>query len=254
MQDSVDILPILDDNYVFIIRNQKDSNLIIVDPGAADPCTDYIQLHQSQLTGHLTSLITHHHPDHIDGIADLQKKYFDLKVFAPEKNREQIPWGTRYVKNDDQINTGSFNFEVMELPGHTLGICGYFEPERQWLFSGDVLFGLGCGRLFEGTPEMLFNSLKKIKELPALTKIFCTHEYTTTNMKFVEKLIAENKIPNGFDFQCFDSYKAKIKQLRFEKKPTVPLILETELACNPFLLAKTVQELGDLRQMRNQFR
>lgn len=247
----VDLVPLLDDNYVFMIRNSEDKNVILIDPGDADPCKVYIEKHNLDLN---TLLITHHHPDHIEGIPKLKTEHPDLKIYAPEKNRLQIPWATKYLKDGDQISSGFFQFEVFELPGHTLGICGYFEPKQQWLFSGDVLFGLGCGRLFEGTAEMLFESLKKIKDLPAQTKVFCSHEYTMTNLRFVEMLIDENKIPAGFDHEHFNHYRGNIKSNHLEKKPTVPLYLKTELLCNPFLLASTAEELGELRRLRNHFR
>lgn len=244
MNSFVDIVPILDDNYVFMIRNHNSNDLVIVDPGDAAPCMDYIREHNLNLR---SLLITHHHPDHIDGIQPLKKSYPQLEVFAPEKNSSQIPWATTYVNNNSTLEIGSFRFNVFEPPGHTLGICGYFESNHHWLFSGDVLFGLGCGRLFEGTAEMLYTSLNKIKNFPSDTKIFCTHEYTSTNMHFVEKLIAENKVPLGFDENRFNKYKSDLKN------PSVPLLLETELHCNPFLLAMTVSELAELRQLRNKF-
>lgn len=251
MQAFVELLPILDDNYVFMIRNQDDKNLIIVDPGDADPCKNYIDSNHLKLSA---LLITHHHPDHIAGVSKLKESLGDFSISAPEKNRAQIPWANRYVKDGDQIRIGNFKFETIELPGHTLGICGYFEREQQWLFSGDVLFGLGCGRLFEGSAEMLFESLKKIKSLPARTTIFCSHEYTTTNLRFVEKLIEDEKIPKGFNQQHFEYYREEIKNLRRDKKPTVLLNLKTEMLCNPFLLAATADELGELRRLRNQFK
>ncbi len=245
MNKLVDIVPILDDNYVFMIRDQQSKDLVIVDPGDAAPCEDYIRQHGLTLR---SLLITHHHPDHIDGIVSLKQTHPQLEVYAPEKNRAQIPWATTYVKNNDAVKTAAYNFSVFELPGHTMGICGYYEANNHWLFSGDVLFGFGCGRLFEGTPELLFASLDKIKNLPADTKVFCTHEYTRTNMRFVEKLIAENKMPMGFDKNRYENYSLNFK------KPSVPLDLETELHCNPFLLAKSASELGELRQLRNQFK
>lgn len=251
MRAFVELIPILDDNYIFMIRNHEDQNLIVVDPGDSKPCKDYIDSNQLKLT---SILLTHHHPDHIGGVLDLKLNHPDLLICAPEKNQLQIPWASRYVKNGDQIQIGTFNFEITELPGHTLGICGYYEREQQWLFSGDVIFGLGCGRLFEGTADMLFESLKKIKSLPPQTTIYCTHEYTTTNMRFVESLIEQEMIPKGFNHQHFAHYSEEIRNRCNDKKPTAALNLKTELMCNPFLLAETAEQLGELRRLRNQFK
>ena len=124
MHAFVELVPILDDNYVFMIRNHEDRSLIIVDPGDVDPCINYIKSNDLNLSA---ILITHHHPDHIGGIPALKKIYIGLPISAPEKNRTQITGATGYVNHGDQIQVGSFKFEVLELPGHTLGICGYFE-------------------------------------------------------------------------------------------------------------------------------
>lgn len=251
MQTEVNLIPILDDNYVFLLSAENQSKVCLVDPGEAKQCLEVLHKNQLDLQA---ILITHHHADHIDGIIALKERFPRAQVFAPIKNKGQIPAVDHYVEDGRKIDLEFFRFQTIELPGHTLGILGYFEYQRNWLFSGDVLFGLGCGRLFEGTPQMLFHSLGKIKQLPSETLIFCTHEYTSTNLRFTEMLISERKIPKKFNPEIFQKYKKDVSLQRSLDKPTVPLQLSIQLKCNPFLLAETVEELAELRAVRNHFR
>ncbi|MCX7978558.1 MAG: hydroxyacylglutathione hydrolase, partial [Bdellovibrionaceae bacterium] len=132
---------------------------------------------------------------------------------------------------------------VLHLPGHTLDHIAWYEPHHGWLFSGDVLFGLGCGRIFEGTLEQAHSSLHRIKQLPPQTKVFCTHEYTEKNLGFCKT----------FGLKVQKEYEQKILRLRQNSLPTVPLLLSEELASNPFLLTSELRAFGQLRQSRNIF-
>lgn len=248
---NVDLIPILDDNYVFLIKTEKSSDVILVDPGESQKCLSVLSARGLNL---VALLITHHHNDHIDGIVELKEAFPNLKVYAPLKNKNEIASANYFVEEGVKISIGEFTFEVLELPGHTLGIVGYFEPQQKWLFSGDVLFGLGVGRLFEGTPQILFESLSRVKALPPETLVFCTHEYTSTNVRFTEKLLLENKVPRKFNRDNFARYKRDVEIKRAAEKPTVPLVLRAELLCNIFLIVESSGELGELRRIRNGFR
>ncbi len=177
--------------------------------------------------------------------------------YAPLKNKNQIPSVDAWVQDQQRVRIPQGEFEVIELPGHTLGIVGYLNRKSKCLFAGDVLFGLGCGRLFEGSPEVAFNSLAKIAGLEPSTSVYCTHEYTLSNLQFVESLRAQKKLPEHFDFQFFETYKARTLKMRAASLPTVPLSLKAELKVNPFLLCVVAKDLAlftKLRDERNYFR
>lgn len=219
----VEKLPILTDNFVFIIYRGQDC--IVVDPGEATAVIEYIKEKKLNLKA---ILITHHHHDHVGGVgALLQEK--KVPVYGPAK--ENIPHRTHKLNDQDSLRLLDLDFEVKLLPGHTLGHIAYWIPEQKWLFSGDVLFALGCGRLFEGTPAQMLESLEKIKALPNESLIFCTHDYFPTNKKFCEA--------QGLDISEYDSLH--------------PLILAQEKEFNPFLIAKNLEEFTQRRQDRNRF-
>lgn len=246
------LIPVFTDNYIFVLENTDLKSCAVVDPGSAKEVIQFLADHSLKLE---TVLITHHHWDHIDGLAELlasQKSAVpSIKCFAPAKNKKEISQATSYVSEGDFVEAIGLRFEVMELPGHTIGHIGYFAPETSWLFSGDVLFGLGCGRLFEGTAEQQFDSLGKIKKLSPAAKVFCTHEYTERNLSFCKQILLPNGLPpNPADLKIYEDH---LLQLRSQGKPSVPLALAEELKCNPFLLAKDVREFTDIRLMRNNF-
>ena len=237
----VDLLPIFDDNYIFVIIHPASKECLFVDPGTLDELPTYVREHGLTPRG---VLITHHHHDHIGGVRDVLKHWF-IPVFAPAQNKMQIPEATNWVKDQDVVSVGPFTFGVMALPGHTLGHVAYFNVENNWLFSGDVLFGLGCGRLFEGTFEQAFQSLQKIKALSPSTSIFCTHEYTEANLNFCKSLPPFS--------EALQVYEQDLLKKRSKDQPSVPLNLKKELQANPFLLAKDVLEFQNLRELRNKF-
>jgi len=245
----VELIPILDDNYVFLIQNKLTGKVALVDPGQAQPCLK--SLKQQGLVLDFI-LITHHHHDHIDGIQELRQNFPKALLYAPEKNKVQIPNANFYLKEGDHLKLeGLAEFEVIGLPGHTLGHIAYFQSQKEWLFSGDVLFGLGCGRLFEGTPQAAFESLQKIKKMPDEIQVFCTHEYTQANLNFLEQLIENNRI---LVTPPLWGYKKNLLQKRAKSFPSVPLKLGDEKSCNPFLQAEKVEDFAELRLMRNTFK
>jgi hydroxyacylglutathione hydrolase len=251
----VDLIPILSNNYVFAIRKIGSSSVVIVDPGEYQKVQHYIDLNQLKLEG---ILLTHHHSDHIDGVQELiEKNQIQstkvIPIYAPEKNRNEIKFATNYLSEDDRVNILGFDWKVLELHGHTLGHIAYLNEELRFLFSGDVLFGLGCGRLFEGTPEQHYRSLNKLKALNSNIMVFCTHEYTHRNLEFCHYLIQKKMIPLNFSIENFQEYEKVLRAKLNENKPSVPLNLGREIKCNPFLLSESLEEFTNLRMMRNKF-
>jgi hydroxyacylglutathione hydrolase len=235
----VHVLPILKENYVFILENA--GGAVVVDPGDGKAVIDFLWKQGLTLMG---ILITHHHWDHVDGVADLLK-HEPVPVWIPAADKDRWPWGQNLVREGDEFPIAGFHFSVVELPGHTLDHVAYYERAHGWLFSGDVLFGLGCGRLFEGTPEQMYRSLMKIKALPTETAIYCTHEYTKTNLAFTEGL--------DLDLPALPEYRGRIRAAREAGHPTVPLSLADEAACNPFLTAPNATVFAERRELRNHF-
>lgn len=241
------LLPIFEDNYIFAIpvgdpRRGGERDVVLVDPGDGQAALEWIA--REEWTPH-GILLTHHHDDHIGGVPLILEEY-PVPVWGPMKNAEQIPDMTDPVNEGDILKFAGVTLQVLDLPGHTLGHVAYWDEKNRRLFSGDVLFGLGCGRLFEGTPETMFESLSKIKALPDSTEIYCTHEYTESNLKFCLETDPEPK--------RYDDFAKKLAELRARGEPSVPLSLATEKKLNPFLLATTAEDFRAKREARNQFR
>lgn len=243
----VQLIPIFEDNYVFVLIDEAHRQAVIVDPGDSSSVTNFLRQEDLKLQG---ILLTHHHNDHVGGVRELQKE-FSPPVYAPLKNQHQIPYADHYVQEGEHLELGAFDISVMELPGHTLGHVAYWEEKTKWLFSGDVLFGLGCGRLFEGTFEQMFKSLQRIKNLPPETQIYCTHEYTEANLQFCKMLSSLDDTPLTGDDEHLELYANELRNRRRLSLPSVPLKLFVELQVNPFLLAKTVSQFTYLRELRN---
>ncbi len=215
-------IPAFNDNYIWLIEN-SDGYCAIVDPGDAKPVIRYLQEHDLELNA---ILITHHHNDHIGGISELLRQYPSINIVGPES--EAIPSLTHKVKDGDSIDLFGYMFTVMDLKGHTSGHIGYFGNEK--LFCGDVLFSAGCGRIFEGTMNDMYESLNKIAQLPENTAIYCAHEYTASNIAFALAVDPENK--------DLLEYRENVNHLRAHKKPTLPTTVALEKKINPFLRVK----------------
>ncbi|WP_286232531.1 hydroxyacylglutathione hydrolase [Thalassotalea sediminis] len=214
------------DNYIWALHIAGFSKLVLVDPGDASVCIDYIERNNLELDA---ILITHHHPDHVGGIDELieysAQKHWNVDVFGPK--HDKIPSITHFVNNDDtiEINTLSLRLKVIALPGHTLEHVAYFN--NTMLFCGDTLFSAGCGRLFEGTPKQMLNSLKYLASLPENTRVYCTHEYTLANVNFALTIEPSNtELVN---------YYNKVVKMREQDMITLPSTIKQELAINPFL-------------------
>ena len=215
---NIHTLPAFSDNYIWLIEF-GDHQAAVVDPGDANVVLQALEEHELNLTA---ILITHEHWDHVDGIEGLLAQHA-VPVFGPENGN--IPNLSNPVTESDKINLGELEFEVLETPGHTADHIAYVG--HNVIFTGDTLFAAGCGRLVGGKAEQLHNSLKKIAELPIDTSVYCTHEYTLSNLHFAQAVEPDNK-------QIQQRQKAEEKK-RQRGEPTVPSTLELELATNPFL-------------------
>lgn len=245
----VELLPIFDDNYIFVLINEDLQSAVVVDPGESAAAEDFLLKHDLTLAG---ILLTHHHADHIGGVHALKTR-FPCPVYAPVKNKTQIPFADHYLREGDIVTLPPFSFQVLELPGHTLGHIAYWNSEHKWLFSGDVIFGLGCGRLFEGSYEEAFHSLQRIKALPPESLIYCSHEYTQSNLQFCRSLSADNNSPLSGKAMPLEAYATELHNKRSHQLPSVPLKLGIEVTANPFLLARDVAQFRYLRDLRNRF-
>ena len=230
----IDPIEAFQDNYIWLIHN--DQNSIIVDPGDAKPVISALERKKLNL---VAILITHHHADHIGGVIALQEKYPHIKIFAPQKDKYDFV--NISLKNGDEINIPELqiNYKIIEIPGHTRGHIAYYDKKN--LFCGDTLFACGCGRIFDGTHEQMYNSLKKISALPKSTKVYCAHEYTKKNIAFALSLN-----PNDVNLKSREKLLSNVKN-------TIPSSLEEELKTNPFLKCTSFEAFKKLRDLKDQY-
>jgi len=237
----VEIIPCLQDNYSYLIIDKTNNNACVVDPSEAKPIINFIENNKINLKYILN---THHHYDHIGGNLELKRKYNSTIVgFEGDKNR--IPEIDILVKDNKVWKAGNFEANIIHMPGHTSGHIGYHFINEKMIFTGDTLFSLGCGKIFEGTHNQMYKSLNKFKNLPLDTKIYCGHEYTLQNSKFCMEHDSSNQ-------------KLKNKILEIKKKinngtPTLPSTLKEELECNIFLRANNIKTFSKLRDLKDNF-
>lgn len=214
-------LPAFSDNYIWLLPN-GDGSALVVDPGDAAPVEAALREQQLSLSG---ILITHHHFDHVGGLKALKEKHGSI-VYGPAN--PAIEGIDRELVSGDHLSVGSYEFDVIGVPGHTLDHIAYFqEGDTPLLFCGDTLFAGGCGRIFEGTPAMMHASLSRLAALPANTAVYCAHEYTLANLSFARAADPDN--------EELRAREARARDLRDAGTPTVPSTISLEIATNPFL-------------------
>jgi len=219
----IDALPAFTDNYLWLLQDPLSKRCAVVDPGDAAPVLAWLAAHPDWQLSDI--LITHHHPDHIGGVLQL-KAHSGARVLGPAK--ENIPGRDLALIEGDSIKVLGLDFKVLEVPGHTLGHIAYYHAaEQPLLFCGDTLFAGGCGRLFEGTPAQMHHSLQRLAQLPSNSLIYCTHEYTLSNLRFAQAVEPHNpEIAQRL---------ASVMALRADGRCTLPSTLALEHATNPFL-------------------
>lgn len=222
MSDNIHISAIkaFDDNYIWCIHDQQKA--VVVDPGDAAPVLTFLNAQNLVLS---EILVTHHHYDHTGGILALKEQYQDVPVIGPVNSK--IKGLTQQVGEGDTVSilNKAVSFKVLETPGHTLDHIVFYNP--QWLFCGDTLFSAGCGRMFEGTPEVFLASLDKLAMLNADTKVYCTHEYTLANLKFARSLLPQH--------QGLEEYEQWAQKQREQDRITLPSSIAEQRLINPFL-------------------
>ena len=237
----IQIIPCLHDNYSYLVIDEKNNIACAIDPSEAKPIIKYLEKKNINLKYILN---THHHYDHVGGNQELKKKY-NARVIGYKGDKDRIPEIDTLVDDQEIWKRESFEAKIIHIPGHTLGhICFYFFNEEA-AFTGDTLFSLGCGKIFEGSYEQMFNSLMKIKALPLKTKIYCGHEYTKQNAKFCITHDKNNKNLKN---------KIKIIDKKLENNlPTIPSTIREELDCNIFLRSNKVETFSKLRDLKDNF-
>jgi len=252
-------LPALKDNYIFLLYNPENQTAAVVDPATADPVLQQLNTLNAELVAIFN---THHHSDHVGGNSELIQHFPKVCVYGGAEDKGRIPGQQVFLTEGSQVAFGDRLGEVLFVPGHTRAhIAYYFPPETPGetgeLFCGDTLFAGGCGRLFEGTPTQMVDSLSKLRNLPDNTRVWCAHEYTLTNLQFALTVDGENpELKTRYD---------QVKTARNRSQATVPSILGVEKQTNPFLRwddsklqsatksQNPVQTFARLRGMKDQF-
>ena len=237
----IKIIKCLQDNYSYLVFDEKTQSACVIDPSEAIPIINYLNKEKINLKYILN---THHHYDHIGGNLELKKKY-NCSIIGFKGDKDRIP-GIDILVDDNEIwKKDNFEAKIYHIPGHTLGHIAFHFFKEKKIFTGDTLFSLGCGRLFEGTYEQMFNSLNKIKKLPKDTEIYCGHEYTLQNSNF-----CISNDPGNIKL------KNKILEIKDKIKnnlPTIPSMLSDEMECNIFLKAKDIDSFSKLRDLKDNF-
>ena len=237
----VEIISCLKDNYSYLVIDKYNNSACIVDPSESEPIIEIIEKKKVNLKFILN---THHHYDHVGGNEILKKK-FGAKIIAFKDDKNRIPFVDILLEDNEIWKNLNFEFKVFHIPGHTSGhICFYFYKDNI-VFSGDTLFSLGCGRIFEGTYKQMYYSLNKFKELPKETKVYCGHEYTLQNSVFCATYDKDNDELNKKILE--------VKSKRDRNLPTIPSTIGEELACNIFLRAKNLKDFSKLRDLKDNF-
>ena len=242
---SINPIPILSDNYAWLLRDSASGAMAIVDPAEEAPVMSAIEA-EAGTGGRLALiLLTHHHADHV-AATDAVRARTGVPVVGAAADRYRLPRLEQAVREGDVVTLGGASAEVIETPGHTRGHISFFFPQTPALFCGDTLFSLGCGRLLEGSAREMHESLARIGGLPDATLICCGHEYTQANAKFALAALPHN--------QALATQAQQVEQRRAKGVPTVPVRLGDERRANPFLMARDLEEFTRLRSWKDGFR
>jgi len=244
---TVRLVPCLEDNYGFLLRDEESGEVASVDSPDAEPILQALD----ELGWRLTVILnTHKHGDHIGGNEVLRQRT-GARVIGPAEVAERTQVD-RVVGDGDKVALGATEFEVIDTGGHTLGHISYFSPEAGAAFVGDTLFAMGCGRLFEGTPEQMWRSLSRLAALPENTRVYCAHEYTAANARFALTVDSSRDVAQRADI---------IFAARAREESTIPTTIGLERTTNPFLRApairldlEPVEAFAAIRRAKDQFR
>lgn len=234
----IEAIPLLKDNYAWLLYGD-DGAAVIIDPSESAPVEKMLEEKGLRLT---CIVNTHHHGDHTGGNAALKKRY-RCTIAAPAADAYRIAGMDIPLREGTVFSIGGANVEILETPGHTDGHICLYVPSEKALFCGDTLFAMGCGRLFEGTPEQMWHSLSKIRALPPDTRLYCGHEYTLSNGEFCLSIEPENK--------ALQERMEQVRKTRAENKPTIPTTLALEERTNAFLRAGSAERFAEIRRLKD---
>jgi hydroxyacylglutathione hydrolase len=241
---AVDIVcvPVLSDNYVWLVHDPASNETVVIDPAVADPVLAVADARGWQITQIWN---THWHPDHIGGNAAI-KAATGCKISGPRAEAAKIPTLDEQVAEGDFVHIGGLAAQVIDVPAHTAGHIAYYMPDEGVAFVGDTLFAMGCGRLFEGTAEQMFGNMARLAALPSETRVYCAHEYTQSNGRYA--LVAE---PEN---TAIATRMREVDAARAIGKATVPTTIALERETNPFMRAGSVAELAERRAAKDVFK
>ena len=234
-------IPVLSDNYVWLVHEPESQETMVVDPAVAEPV-----LAEAEKRGWTITQIwnTHWHPDHTGGNAAI-KEATGCHITGPEAEKERIPTLDTMVREGDRVELGDVTADVIDVPAHTAGHIAFHISSEKVAFVGDTLFAMGCGRLFEGTAAQMYDNMRKLESLPDSTKVYCAHEYTQSNGEYA--LVAEP------DNLAIKERMAEVLTLRSRGEATVPTTIRQERATNPFMRAASAEELAARRTAKDNF-
>ncbi|HEX8469067.1 MAG TPA: hydroxyacylglutathione hydrolase [Allosphingosinicella sp.] len=235
-------IPVLSDNYVWLVHEPGSGETAVIDPAVAEPV-----LAEAQARGWRIGQIwnTHWHPDHTGGNSAI-KAATGAVVTGPAAEAARIPTLDRQVREGDRVTLGGVEAQVLEVPAHTAGHIAYHLASEEVVFVGDTLFAMGCGRLFEGTAEQMHSNLQRLAALPPATLAYCAHEYTLSNGRYAVTVEPDNR--------ALAARMAEVEAARAAGEPTVPTTIALELATNPFMRASSAAELAERRRAKDNFR
>jgi hydroxyacylglutathione hydrolase len=236
-------VPCLKDNYAYLVVCGQTGLAAVVDPSEAAPVLAAAEREKVTLKAIWN---THHHHDHVGGNQEVSEALPGIEVVAHSSDRGRVPSQTRFVEEGDQVAVGDLRATIIHNPGHTRGAISYrVSGEPDALFTGDTMFGAGCGRLFEGSPADMFTSLGKLTSVAPATRVYCGHEYTASNLAFAAAAEPDNA--------AVAERRRLVESARARGEPTVPFTVADELATNPFVRAGSVARLGELRAWKDRF-